>query len=135
MDKVTVIGGSGFLGSHVADELTERGYQVTVLDRVSSPWVTDNQEMVVGDMLDNDSLIKACSGSRYLYHFGGIADIGEAMANPYKAIETNVLGAAKALETALVVGVERFVYASTMYVYSAACLPDKMSQQHCKHTS
>ncbi len=120
MDKVTVIGGSGFLGSHVADELTRRGYNVTVLDRVSSPWVQNAQEIVVGDMLDGDLVRKVCDGSRYLYHFGGIADIEEAKTKPFETIESNVLGATTALEVSRTLGVERFIYASSIYVYSAA---------------
>jgi len=120
MDKVTVIGGSGFLGSHIADELSERGYAVTVFDRIASPWIRDNQTMLVGDMLDAELLEKACAGSRYLYHLGGIADISEAKAKPFKAIEANVMGVTAALEAARAVRAERFVYASTMYVYSAA---------------
>ena len=120
MDKATVIGGSGFLGSHIADELSRRGIAVTVFDHSASPWIRDNQTMVVGDMLDRELLQKACDGSRYLYHFGGIADISEAKAKPFKAIEVNVIGVATALEAARAVRVERFIYASTMYVYSAA---------------
>jgi len=120
MAKATVIGGSGFLGSHVADELTRRGYQVTLFDCVSSPWCSAHQDMIIGDMLDVDELAKACKGSRYIYHFSGIADIDQAKANPYQTIETNVLGTANVLEVARSVGVERLVYASTMYVYSAA---------------
>lgn len=120
MDKATVIGGSGFLGSHVVDELTRRGVEVTVFDRIPSPWIRDNQSMRVGDMLDGEALASACDGARYLYHFGGIADIGEAQARPFATIKTNVLGVATALEAAQTSGVERFLYASTMYVYSAA---------------
>ena len=120
MVKATVIGGSGFLGSHVADELTRRGYRVTVFDCVSSPWFNSSQNMVIGDMLDSNSLLDACDGSRYIYHFGGIADIDQAKQNPLQTIRSNVLGVAHVLEVARAVGVERFVYASTMYVYSAA---------------
>ena len=120
MDKAVVIGGAGFLGSHVADELSHRGYSVAVFDCIRSPWVTDVQEMVVGSMLDSSALAAACEGARYLYHFGGIADIGEAKDKPFEAIETNIMGAATALEIARLANVERFLYASTIYVYSAA---------------
>jgi UDP-glucose 4-epimerase len=120
MDKVTVIGGSGFLGSHVADELSARGYSVTVFDRTPSPWAKPDQRLVVGDVLDLSSLADACEGARYVYHFAGIADISEAKINPYRTIEANVLGTTAALEAARSSQVERFVYASTMYVYSAA---------------
>ena len=80
MDKAVVIGGAGFVGSHVADELSRRGYRVTVFDHVPSPWVTESQEMLVGDMRDQAALTKAISNARFLYHFGGVSDIDEAIA-------------------------------------------------------
>jgi len=120
MDKVVVIGGAGFLGSHVADELSQRGYRVTVFDCIPSPWLTDTQEMVIGSMLDSSALAAACDNARYLYHFGGIADIGEAKDKPFETIKTNIMGTATALEIAQLVNVERFLYASTIYVYSAS---------------
>jgi UDP-glucose 4-epimerase len=120
MDKVVVIGGTGFLGSHVADELTRKGYHVTIFDCAPSPWIIDTQEMVVGSMLDSSRLAEVCEGARYLYHFGGIADIGVAKDKPFETIEANIMGAATALEVARIMGIERFLYASTMYVYGAA---------------
>ena len=114
MDKAAVIGGSGFLGSHVADELTRRGVRVTVFDCIPSPWIRDSQIMMVGDMLDAEMLARACDGARYLYHFGGIAHIDDAKARPFETIQTNVLGTATVLEVAQTAGVERFLYASTM---------------------
>ena len=44
--KVLVVGGSGFLGSHVADELTEKGYEVTIFDQKKSTWINDNQKFI-----------------------------------------------------------------------------------------
>jgi UDP-glucose 4-epimerase len=118
MDKVVVIGGSGFLGSHTADVLSERGYAVTVYDMEASPWLRSDQELVVGDMLDTEKIVETVSGARYVYHFAGIADIGEASENPIATINQNVLGATTTAQAAAVNGVERLVYASTMYVYS-----------------
>ena len=51
--KTLVIGGSGFLGSHVCDKLSEAGYQVLVFDREPSPWLRPGQKMIVGDLLDD----------------------------------------------------------------------------------
>ena len=118
MDKVVVIGGAGFLGSHTADELTRRGYRVTIFDQIESPWLLGNQDIVVGDVLDLDSVQSALEGTKYVYHFAGIADIDESRARPFETINLNIMGVATALNAAQLAGVERFLYASTMYVYS-----------------
>lgn len=116
--KVLVIGGSGFMGSHTADELSKRGYAVTILDMQPSPWLRSDQEMVVADLADNAALMSAMQGAQVVYHFAGIADIGDAKQRPYETIDANVMGVARVLECAIKLGVTRFVYASTMYVYS-----------------
>jgi UDP-glucose 4-epimerase len=118
MDKVVVIGGSGFLGSNTADELSRRGYRVTIFDQIESPWLLGSQEIVVGDVLDLDSVQSALEGTKYVYHFAGIADIDDSRARPFETINLNIMGVATALNAAQLAGVERFLYASTMYVYS-----------------
>ena len=69
MTKVVVIGGSGFMGSHAADELSNRGFKVTILDTVVSKWLRPDQEMVVGDILDQSVLDKTFLGAKYVYHY------------------------------------------------------------------
>lgn len=118
MDKVVVIGGSGFMGSHTADELSSRGFDVTIFDLTKSPWLRDDQKMIEGDMLDFSSVSHALKDVKYLYHFGGIADISKAKNKPLETINQNVIGAAIAMEAAHKAGVKRLIYASTMYVYS-----------------
>jgi UDP-glucose 4-epimerase len=118
MDKVVVIGGAGFIGSHTADILSDRGFKVTIFDHQPSTCLRADQEMVVGDILDRDTVNAVVSGAKYLYHFAGIADIGEAKERPFDTVNLNVMGTTVALEAAAKFGVERFVYASTMYVYS-----------------
>ena len=118
MDKVVVLGGAGFMGSHTADILSDRGFKVTIFDHQPSSGLRANQEMVVGDILDRDTVNAVVSGAKYLYHFAGIADIGEAKERPFDTVNLNVMGTTVALDAAVKSGVERFIYASTMYVYS-----------------
>ena len=118
MDKVVVIGGAGFVGGHVVEELTRRGYKVTVFDKVGCDQSSGGYELVLGDMLDLQALSNAVEKAKYVYHFGGVADIAQAKANPFKSIEDNVLGVATALEACRNTRVDRFLYASTVYVYS-----------------
>jgi len=119
MNKVLVIGGSGFMGSHTADLLSDNGYVVTILDKVTSPWLRDDQTMVVGDAMDSNVLTSAMNKIDYVFYFAGIADIAEAKVNPYKTIEVNIMGLTKALEAGVKNNISKFIYASTMYVYSA----------------
>ena len=52
MSRALVTGGSGFLGSHIAEELSNRDHDVTILDRTPSSWLRSDQNMVVGDILN-----------------------------------------------------------------------------------
>lgn len=117
-EKVVVIGGSGFLGSHLADTLTEKGYAVTIYDARSSQWLSQGQEMVVGDIRDEKAVHKCLQGARYVYHLAGIADIGYAANSPRDTIEHNIIGSNIVLESCLQAKVERLLFASTVYVYS-----------------
>ena len=117
-DKVVVIGGSGFLGSHLADTLTEAGYAVSIFDVRRSPWLRSGQEMILGDIRDEEALGDCIAGARYVYHLAGIADIGEAAKSPRATVENNIIGSTAVLDSCLQAAVERVLFASSLYVYS-----------------
>ena len=116
--KVLVVGGSGFLGSHVADELTEKGYEVTIFDQKRSSWINDNQKFIESDLLDREHVIKSLEGFNFVIHFAGIADIGESKEKPLETIETNIIGTANLLEGCRKNKIEKFIFASSVYVFS-----------------
>jgi len=116
--KVLVVGGSGFLGSHVADELTEKGYEVTIFDQKRSSWINDNQKFIESDLLDREHVIKNLEGFNFVIHFAGIADIGESKEKPLETIETNIIGTANLLEGCRKNKIEKFIFASSVYVFS-----------------
>jgi UDP-glucose 4-epimerase len=116
--KVMVTGGAGFLGSHVADALSEAGHQVVVLDIEPSRYLRHDQIGVVANILDDATLLSAMQGCDVVYHFAAVADIGESISSPPRAVEVNVMGTVKTLEAARKTGCRRFVLASTIYVYS-----------------
>ena len=116
--KVLVVGGSGFLGSHVADELTEKGYEVTIFDQKKSTWINDNQKFIESDLLDREHVIKSLEGFNFVIHFAGIADIGESKEKPLAPIETNIIGTANLLEGCRKNKIEKFIFASSVYVFS-----------------
>lgn len=118
--KITVFGGAGFLGSHVCDKLSEAGHAVTLFDLRPSPWLRPDQTMLCGDILDESAVYAATAGADAVYNFAGIADIGEAGDRPLDTVKYNVLGNSIVLEGARKAGAKRFVFASSMYVYSKA---------------
>lgn len=113
-----VFGASGFLGSHVADALSATGYQVRLFDQSPSPYLKPGQEMIVGDVMDLDQVIAAAKGAAFVYNFAAIADIDEAHNKPIAAATINVMGNMHVLEAARLAGVRRYVFASSVYVYS-----------------
>lgn len=117
-ETVVVFGASGFLGSHVADALSAAGYRVRLFDRSPSPYLKSNQEMIIGDIMNLDQVIEVAKGASIIYNFAAIADIDEANDKPIPTATINVLGNMHALEAARIAGARRFVFASSIYVYS-----------------
>lgn len=118
MMRIAVTGGSGFLGSHVADALSEHGYDVTVIDVKPSPYLRPDQRMVLASVLDVDAVAKVVEGCDCVYHLAAIADIDDAINRPRETLSVNLMGTLNMLEAARAASVSRFVFASSIYVYS-----------------
>lgn len=114
--KAVVFGGSGFLGSHTADELTGRGYDVTIFDIKDSPYRNQKQKMIVGSILDQKKVEKVVKGKDFVYNFAALADIEDIA--PIQTVKDNILGNTIVLESCRKNKIKRFVFASTIYVYS-----------------
>ena len=54
--KIIVLGGGGFIGSHVADALSRKGHKITIFDKKKSRWLRDDQKMIVGDIFNYNAL-------------------------------------------------------------------------------
>lgn len=118
MKIASVMGGSGFLGSHVADKLSDAGYQVRIFDQRLSPWIRPDQEMILGNLLNQNEVNDAVQGAEVVYNFAALADLNEGLSKPIETLHINVLGNAHVMEACRLNNVKRFVYASTVYVYS-----------------
>lgn len=116
--KILVTGGSGFLGSHIADVLSDAAHEVTIFDIRKSPYLRQDQKMIVGDILDQEALDKSVKNQDVIYHFAGIADIDECATRPVDTAKYNILGTVQLLEACRRAGIKRFVFASSAYVYS-----------------
>jgi len=116
--NTVVVGGAGFLGSHVADALSARGHAVTIFDLKASPYASGTQRVVVGDILDGQAVADVLRGADAVYHLAGIVDLDDAATKPLETVQQNIAGTVILLSEAVRAGVKRFVYASTVYVHS-----------------
>lgn len=132
MARVLVTGGSGFLGSHLVDALVERGHDVTVFDRARARWLPDRVRMVLGDLAQPDAVTEAVRGHEIVYHLAGFADLNAARNRPVDTVHANILGTVHLLEAMRATAVERFLFASTVYVYSREGGFYRCSKQACE---
>ncbi len=130
--KVIIFGGSGFLGSHVADALSDVGYEVIIYDIKSSPYLRKSQKMIVGDILDQPKVEKVVRDCDIVYNFAGIADIDEAIKRPLDSVRVNILGNSIILEACRKTNIKRFVFASSLYVYSKTGSFYRSTKQACE---
>jgi len=70
--KVLVIGGAGFLGSHVADELSNRNYIVSIYDKKKSPYLKKNQSGIVYDSKNKNRIFDEIKKNEVVYYFADI---------------------------------------------------------------
>lgn len=130
--KIVFFGGSGFLGSHVCDKLSDAGHDVTIVDLRPSPYLRPDQKMITGSLLDEDLVNAVVSGADAVFDFAGLADIGESNQKPVETARINVLGNVILLEACRKAGVKRYVFASTLYVYGKSGGFYRCSKQACE---
>tara|TARA_B100000427_G_scaffold322269_1_gene324028 strand:- start:225 stop:1094 length:870 start_codon:yes stop_codon:yes gene_type:complete len=117
--NVIVFGGSGFLGSHICDHLTDKGYKVTIFDRKRSKYKKKNQKMCIGDITNFKTVNLAIKNKNYVYHFAGVSDIQESNSYPLKAIKFNIMGTTNILEALKKQKkIKRLIFASSIYARS-----------------
>jgi UDP-glucose 4-epimerase len=129
--RVGVIGGAGFIGSHVVDKLLEAGHDVTVFD-IMRPHRPDVRH-VVADILDASRTTVALAG-RYdaLYLLAAVSDVNDVFHIPVESAQVNIMAVAHVLEAARRTGAGRVILASTTWVYALA-EPDDVDEETPLH--
>ena len=117
--RVTVIGGSGFIGSHVADVLSDKGHTVKIFDKNKSQWIRKDQELQQGDIFNYNELDRAIKSADIVYNFAALSDLNEALDEPIETVKSNILGTVNALDICRKNKVKRFIHASTIYANSS----------------
>jgi UDP-glucose 4-epimerase len=135
--RILVIGGAGFLGSHIVDQLTETpAREIIVLDNFVrgtranlDAAVADPRVAVVdGSVTDLELLRTLMAGTDYVFHLAALW-LYECVHQPRSALEVNVVGTYNVIETAADAGVRKVVYSSSASVYGDAAFTP-MTEEH-----
>jgi dTDP-L-rhamnose 4-epimerase len=137
--RILITGGAGFIGSHLADELLEHGYEVRVLDRllpqVHGPggerpgYLHADVELVHGDIRDAEAVRRALRGVDAVFHLAAMVGVGQSMYQIGEYTSVNSLGTSILLEEILQQRVERLVVASSMSIYGEGLYRDARERE------
>jgi len=129
--KILILGSSGFLGSHLTKALYKRN-EVIQFDTESPPSLHTNSKFIQGSILDKELVLTATKGVDIVYHFAAMTDLDIVNNNPAKAIEINIAGTSNILDACIKEKVERFIFSSSVYVYSQFGGVYKSTKQACE---
>ena len=127
MTRVLITGGAGFIGSHVADALLAAGYEVRLFDNLSPQvhgperqppsYLSEDAELIVGDITDALAVERALRGVDMVIHLAAAVGVGQSMYDIESYVRTNELGTAILLQALSRRPVQRLIVASSMSVY------------------
>lgn len=131
MPGIAVLGGAGFIGSNIVDELLTQGHEVTVLDDLSegsldnlSRWKgNDKFEFVKGDIRDYDIVRRVCDHKTWVFHLAAMSRIQPSITDPLKAWSQNLIGTGNVLEACRQGGVKRVIYSASSSAYGEINTP------------
>jgi UDP-glucose 4-epimerase len=121
--RALVTGGAGFIGSHLADRLVDRGADVVVLDDLSTGRrenVPSQAKFVEGDVADPDDVARVVAGCEVVFHQAALGSVARSVARPLVTDRVNIHGTLAVLTAAREAGVRRVVLASSSSVYGGA---------------
>ncbi|MFH1334392.1 MAG: UDP-glucose 4-epimerase GalE [Pseudomonadota bacterium] len=121
MTKILVVGGAGYIGSHMADLLVKKSYQTTVLDNLSTGYRDSvlDAEFVLGDLSNTvflNDLFQRYSFDAVM-HFASFIQVGESVIHPAKYYQNNVVNTLNLLNAMVLHDVKRFIFSSSAAVY------------------
>ena len=118
--KILVVGGAGYIGSHVTFELCDNGYNVIVLDNLSTGFIDniDKRAQFIEDTYTNNHTInKILKEIDCVIHLAALKAAGESMINPIKYSEKNIIDSINLINSCITNNVKNFIFSSSAAVY------------------
>ena len=118
-----ITGGAGFIGSHIARALINKGHTLLVFDNFSSGSmvnlapVADKINIIKGDICNFNALLGAFEGVDYVFHQAALVSVPQSVQEPLQTWQINVQGTANVLEAARQQGVKRVMFACSSAIY------------------
>jgi len=129
--KILIFGSSGFLGQHLVS-LLKKDNSIVQFD-INPPENSNcDSNFIQGSILDKELVLTATKGVDIVYHFAAMTDLDIVNTNPAKAIEVNIAGTSNILDACIKEKVERFIFSSSVYVYSQFGGVYKSTKQACE---
>jgi len=122
--NIIIIGGAGYIGSHVAREFLDRGHKVTVFDNLSSGLrenLFPEAQFIHGTIMDYSGLLDVCKGGAFdaVVHLAAFKAVGESMEKPEKYSLNNINGTIHILNAMSEAGIKYMVFSSSAAVYGS----------------
>jgi UDP-glucose 4-epimerase len=114
--KILVFGGSGFLGSHVCDNLILKKYKVTNFDKKKNIWSKPNLQFIEGDISEIEKIKKIIHNFDIVFNFAALSNLNQALKRPMEAIKTNLINHIDILLACKNAKIKKYIFASTLYV-------------------
>jgi UDP-glucose 4-epimerase len=135
MGKILVVGGAGYIGSHMVRALLEGGYEVVVLDNLSTGYrrLLTGGTFVQGSLGDRDLLDGLFQENPVdaVMHFAAFSLVGESVQAPLKYYRNNIAETVSLIEAMVRHGIRRFIFSSTAAVYGEP-IKSPISEDHPK---
>ena len=117
-NKMIILGGSGFLASHLVDLFERNKIKSLILDKIKKKKFSNREKFVYGDILDKKKLLRIINPGDVVYHFAAISDLDEANTHHLKSIEVNILGTVNVLEACVKKKAKKIIFSSSIYARS-----------------
>lgn len=133
--SVCVVGGAGYIGSHMVTLLKSKGYTVVVFDDLSNGHAEaiKDVELFQGSILDREALTEFFSQYDFecVFHFASLIQVGESVSNPSLYYQNNVVGSINLLDCMIARGIKKIIFSSTAAIFGSP-LRSPIDEDHPK---